>query len=139
MLQFPIVYRTSRWLLAMVGVGLAISIAGVWIFRQRAGAVVETIGLGALAALFALGIVEGLTARVVLGVERLDILSNFRRTSVARSEVVRAVGEKGVPVAIQLRSGAWLKLPTLGTGPHANTLRAWIRSGSPAGAGDHRD
>jgi hypothetical protein len=63
----------------------------------------------------------------VLGAESLEIVSNFKRRSVPRSEIVRAVGEKGVPVAVELRSGGWLKLPPLGSGPHANTVRAWIR------------
>lgn len=128
MASYPLVFRTSRWILAIVGGGLAICVAGARHFSHRPGDSLETFGFAGLAIMFAIGLVEGLHARVVLGTATLEIVSNFRRTVVPRGDVVRAVGEKGVPVAIELRSGAWLKLPSLGTGPHANTIRAWLRS-----------
>ena len=125
--RLPLVFRLSPWVLGIVAAGLAISVAGTVLFADRAGASLETAGLAGLALLFAVGLAEGLTSRVVLTVDALEIRSNFRRTSIPRAEILRAVGEKGVPVVVQLRSGRWVKLPVLGSGPHANTLRAWIR------------
>lgn len=128
MARYPLTFRTSVWVLAIVAAGLAISVTGAWHFSNRQGASLEKFGFFALTFLFAVGLIEGLVARVVLGMQTLEIVSNFKRTEVARSEIVRAVGEKGVPVAVELRSGGWLRLPALGTGPHANTIRAWLRN-----------
>jgi len=38
------------------------------------------------------------------------------------------VAEKGAPVSIERASGGWLRLPAT-SGPHPNTLRAWLRRG----------
>jgi hypothetical protein len=128
MAAYPLAFRTSRWILALVAAGLAISVAGSWHFSKGPGAAIETFGFVGLAVMFTIGLIEGLVARVVLGIRTLEIVSNFRGTEVPRTDIVRAVGEKGVPVAVELRSGGWLKLPALGTGPHANTVRAWLRN-----------
>jgi len=129
-LERPVTYRISLWLLGIIAMGLVISAAGAVLFAGREGESVEAVGLAGLAILFAVGIVEGLASRVVLGAESLEVVSSFKRTTVPRAEIVRVVGEKGVPVAVQLRSGEWLKLPRLGTGPHANTVRAWVKRAS---------
>lgn len=120
-------FRTSAWILALVAAGLALSVAGFLVFRTEPDEVWTTLGFAGLGIAFATGLLEAATARVVLEPEALEVVSNFRRRRIPRSDVVCAVGEKGVPVAIELRTGGWYKLPTLGTGPHANTLRAWIR------------
>lgn len=132
MIQFPLVFKTSRWVLGIVAAGLAICVAGTLHFSRQPGAELEVVALTGLTLLFAVGLVEGLTARVELNLETLEVVTNFRRRAIPRAEVIRAVGEKGVPVAIELRSGGWLKLPRLGTGPHANTVRAWIKRSAAA-------
>ena len=138
MAEYPLAFRTSLWVLGLVSCGLVISVAGTWYFSSRTGASIETFGFIGLSIMFAAGLVEGLLARVVLGTELLEMVSNFKRTRVRREEIVRAVGERGVPVAVELRSGGWLKLPALGTGPHANTVRAWLRN-APQVEGSQRE
>jgi hypothetical protein len=80
-------------------------------FSLQRGSVFETFALGVLTALFLIGLVEAITARVVLGSEFIEIVSNFRRRRVRRSEILRVVAERGAPPALELRSGGWLKLP----------------------------
>jgi hypothetical protein len=130
----PLVYRTSPWVLGIVALGLAISVAGTVLFARRADRWPELGLFAVLDVLFAAGLVEGLTARIVLGTDALEIRSKFQRASHPRGDFIRAVGEKGVPVALERRSGGWVKLPSLGSGPHANTVRAWIRK-APSGEG----
>jgi hypothetical protein len=119
----------------MVALGLLISIAGTVFFVVRAERWLEIALFALLDVLFVAGVAEGLTARVTLGAEALEIVSNFKRTIVPRDDLLRVVGEKGVPVALERRSGGWVRLPSLGSGPHPNTVRAWIRRTPPPSAG----
>ena len=89
MAEYPLVFRTSRWILGIVGVSLTICVAGAVHFSSRPGSSLETFGLGGLAVLFAIGLADGLFARVVLGIEFLEIVSNFRRIRVRRADIGR--------------------------------------------------
>lgn len=127
---WPRSFRTSPWMYAMLAVAQAMFSAGAIFFRGRPDDRVVWLTFVGLAVFGVVAIAEAATARVVLGETELEIVSNFRRRRYDRADLVRVVGEKGVPVAVERRQGGWIKLPSLGSGPHANTVRAWLRSGS---------
>jgi hypothetical protein len=114
-------------------------VAGAILFWRRPEDRLEWIGFVGFAIFGAVAIAEAATARVVLGESELEIVSNFRRRRYDRAGFVRVVGEKGVPVALERREGGWVKLPSFAGGPHANTVRAWLKrttAEGEAGAGD---
>lgn len=138
MTQYPLVFRTSPWIFVILGIGLLISLVGVRYFFLHSGIGIETIGFVSLSLLFLAGLLDGLFSRTVLGEDTLEFVSNFRRTRINRADIQRVVGEKGVPVAVQLQSGEWIKLGS--TSPHANTIRAWVkRNERRASAPDSRE
>lgn len=120
------VFRSAGWMRLLLALGVGLSVAGATILFSQGPGVLYASGLAALALLFVVGLAESLTSRVALDVDALRIRSNFRNTTVPRAQIVRVSGEKGVAVAVQLQSGAWLKLPSHGGGPHASTVRAWL-------------
>ena len=127
MIELPQTYRPSFWVIGTILAGLGISIAGLLLFRREPDEFWTTLGFGGLVVAFALGLADGLSSRVQLSADSLEVKSNFRRRKVVPSDVVRVVAEKGAPVALELRQGGWFRLPSFGTGPHPNTLRAWVR------------
>ncbi len=127
MIELPQTYRTSFWMIGLVLAGLGISIAGLLHFRREPDEFWTTLVFGGLVVAFALDLADGLTSQVRLSDESLEVRSKFRRRKLLPAEVVRVVAEKGAPVALELRQGGWFRLPSLGTGPHPNTLRAWVR------------
>ena len=129
MAEYQRTFRSSRWLFAILLAALTISVAGTSHFSSQRGPAFATLAFGALTALLAVGLVEAIAARVVLGSESLEIVSNFRRRRVLRTEILRLVAEKGTPIALELRSGEWLRLPSVVT-IHPNTVRAWLKQSS---------
>jgi hypothetical protein len=126
-IELPQTYRTARWLLGILVLGLTICVGGLVDFIRRPGESIATIGFAVLVLLFVAGLAEALSNRIVLEHDRLDVRNRFKRKVVLASDVTRVVAEKGVPIALQLRDGRWYKIPSLGTGPQPNTLRAWVR------------
>jgi hypothetical protein len=106
-----------------------ISVVGIRHFSSQRGSALAIFVFGMLSAVFAIGLVEAITARVVLSPDFIEIVSNFRRKRVLRTEILRIVAEKGTPIALELRSGGWLKLPSVGT-IHPDTIRAWLKQPS---------
>lgn len=119
-------FRTARWVLLVAGASFAGCLVGALLLLRSSGVNATALGLAGLAALFAAGLAEGLVARAVLAPDHLEIFSNFRRTVVPRSDLVRAVAEKGAPIALERASGGWIRLPGTLAGPHINTVRAWL-------------
>ncbi|GMU66291.1 MAG: hypothetical protein AMXMBFR36_25650 [Acidobacteriota bacterium] len=126
-LEWPRVFRTSPWMYALLAVAQAMFTAGALFFRGRPDDRWVWLTFVGFAVFGGVAIAEAATARVALGETELEIVSNFRRRRYHRADLVRVVGEKGVPVAIERRQGGWIRLPSLGSGPHANTVRAWLR------------
>jgi hypothetical protein len=123
----PQVFPAATWLRSLVLAGLVISVAGsIVLFSLRPGSWHWYLLLF-LAALFAVGLVESFTSKVVLGEDTLLIRSNFRATTVPRSDIAAVRYERGSPVALELRSGKWIELPSHGGGPDPSTVRAWLK------------
>lgn len=125
------VFRQPRWIAAGLALMTVACVAGAVAFAGDGGEAWWAIGLALLAVLFAAGVADAVTTRVELHEDSLEIVSNFRRSVVARSELRRVVAEKGAPVSIERASGGWVRLPAA-AGPHPNTLRAWLRRGEGA-------
>jgi len=126
MVELPRTYRASLWIYGVLSVGLVISIAGFFSFWKLSEGAWRAAAFGGLAVLFVAGIAECLLTRVRLTEECLEVRKGFKYTTLHSAEIVRVVAAKGCPTALELRKGGWFKLPALGTGPHPNTLRAWL-------------
>lgn len=120
-------FKSVRWLPVLIGGACSVFLLGAVVLLRHDGPTPTVWALAGLSGLFAVGLAESMTARVVLDPEHLEIVSNFRRTVIPRSELVRAVAEKGVPLALERTSGDWVKLPGTVRGPHINTVRAWLK------------
>jgi hypothetical protein len=136
--EWPVVFRTPPSMYVLLALAEGMFVAGAAFFWNRPDDRLAWLGFVGLAVLGIVAIAEAATARVVLGATELEIVSNFRRRSYDRAGFVRVVGEKGVPVALERREGGWIKLPSSGGGPHANTVRAWLPR-TEAGSGADSD
>jgi len=74
------------------------------------------------------GFIDAMTARVELNNESIVIVQNLIRREYPRSMFVKVTWGKGMPVALQSKSGEWVRLPGVGKSSQAvvNTLRAWL-------------
>lgn len=76
---------------------------------------------------FALGgIIETLLLRIRLTDDALLVTDLRGRRSYSIADIVRVEEAKGVPTAILLTSGQWVKLPSVGTDV-GNSIRAWLK------------
>lgn len=87
-----------------------------------------TLTSGLMTFMATVGSLEAMTCRVELWEESMIIVSNFKKRYFPRSAFSKVVGERGVPVALQTTSGAWVTLPyALAGGPSvAATVRKWL-------------
>jgi len=123
-------YRSAPWLVALVACGGLIAASGAVVLYRMQGASLTTAGLALLTLMFALGLAESLTTRIVLHPDTLVVVRNFRRHRIERTNIERAVQERGTAIALELKGGGWFELPSLAREPHINTLRAWLKNGT---------
>lgn len=122
-------FRSSRSMI-VVSVGCAALFTAVAIVAYLTrGASWVIVGLFALAAFAAAGVLDVMTQRFELHEDRLVVVRNFRRREYPRAMFVKAQWAKGVPVSLQTTTGEWIQLPAVGGSSQGlvNTLRAWIR------------
>ena len=93
-----------------------------------------SVGLGIVSAIAALAFLDSFFARLVLGEKSLVIVENFKRREIGKDQIKKVVAESGVPVAIQLNNGEWLKVPNLGhsTKVIAERIHKWSRKSGAA-------
>jgi hypothetical protein len=72
-------------------------------------------------------IIETLALRVLLTDDAMLVTDLRGRRSYSITDIVRVEEAKGVPTAILLTSGQWVKLPSVGTGL-GNSIRAWLKT-----------
>ena len=125
-------FRTPLWLTVLLGIGCGLSIVGALSLAKLGNSQWESIVLWCLAVFFVVAIIDARLTKVVLECDELKIISNFHQKTIPRTEVVRAVAEKGAPIALEKKDGSWVLLPETVSAPHPNTLRAWIKRGQNA-------
>lgn len=136
----PRIFRTRPWVRLLAGAACAASVFGTAAIHRAEGLSLTVAGFGLISMVFAAAFAESMLARVVLRPDEIEYRQNFRRHVVKRSELVRAVHEKGGPIVIERASGGWIRLPVGLSGLHVNTLRAWLKSPqSPGDAGGRED
>lgn len=64
-----------------------------------------------LGLLFLLGFADSMTAFVSLGEHDLTVRSNFRTRRILIVDITKVVRAKGCPIALQMRTGEWYRLP----------------------------
>ncbi len=129
------VFRADGWVGWVVLAGCVVSCIGALALFLSEGSGLYSAGLVLLASFFLVAYLENRHTRVQLTDDQLLVAVNFRAHYYARSDLLRVVAEKGCPVAIETRSGAWIQLPETISSLHPNTLRAWIRRVAPAESG----
>lgn len=113
----------------LVSVALMLSIGGAVVLYRLKGWTALSIAAVLVALVAIAGLLDVLTARVILNAESIVVVQNLRRREYPRSAFTKVTWAKGVPVALQKKEGAWVRLPSVGKGSQAlaNTIRAWIR------------
>jgi hypothetical protein len=124
------IFRTTPWLVGAVIVADLLFATAAWVTYRRQGMSTITMLSSGLAVFGLLGIVEVLTARIILADDALEVTKFWVRRSYARDAIRRATFEKGCPVALELSDGHWAKLPDLGHNSQSvtNSIRAWLKA-----------
>ncbi|MBL8516946.1 MAG: hypothetical protein JNM76_08250 [Betaproteobacteria bacterium] len=123
-------FRAATWYIVAACLAWALFVTVALVSWRASGFSLVTLGLAAGSVLALAGLADALTLRVTLQADAIDYVCNFRRRRVARADIKRVVAEKGTPLTLELSSGGWVRLPSLGGRLHANTLRAWLRRGA---------
>lgn len=127
-------FRQSRWVVVIVGLGAACSVAGFVVLGKTLGSDWPIWLLGGLAVMFVLGLVDAVSSSVRLDPDVLQMRNNFRHRMLKREQLVEVSWAKGCPVSVKDRSGKWTHLPPLGdSSAMANGIRAWLK-GAQQGA-----
>jgi hypothetical protein len=122
-------FRTPVWLRVLcVFAAIAFSLASYYLYTTEGWSWL-TIGCGVLAVVAVAGAFDAFMTRVELYPERMVVVANLRRREYSRSAFTGVSWAKGVPVTLQLRSGAVLKLPEVGRSTQGvcNSIRAWLK------------
>jgi hypothetical protein len=127
-------FVAPSWLRAILVVGALAACSGASVLIHQNGLSTGSGVLGALAVLILAGLADSLLCRVVLYPDRLVIVSNFRKREYQRMQFNRATWSKGVPVALELVEGGWVKLPDFVTGGPGvlSIFRAWLQGAQNA-------
>ena len=121
------VFRLGPGWIAFFAALTALFALGAYATYQERGWTWVSVGLALSAVILGLGsIIETLVLRIELTEEALLVRDLRGRRSYARAEIERVTQEKGVPPAIQLRDGRWIKLPSVANNL-PNSVRAWLK------------
>jgi len=131
------VIGTAPWLVAAAAIAEAIFTAGAVVFFLLQGLSAWFFAVVALALTASLAVAETVISRIVLSRDALEIRSLRGRRRIPVEDIRGVTWEGGSGVAVQLATGAWVKLPELGRDSQglASTMRAWLRTTGTQGAG----
>ena len=124
------IFRTAPWMIVAVFAAELLFVTSAWVSYRRQGPSTVTMLSVALAVFGLLGIVEVLTARLLLADDALHVTKFWTRRSYPRETIRQATYAKGCPVTLELSNGQWAKLPDLGhnTQGITNSIRAWLKA-----------
>ncbi len=120
----------ARWVVVLIALGAALSLGFVIVLLPQQGWSITVLVLSGLAAMFLLGLTDGLVSRIVLGPNAIHVVSLRGRRSYDRAEIASTKIDGG-SVFLELRGGGWAKLPDTGRNALGvlNTVRAWLKRG----------
>jgi hypothetical protein len=72
------------------------------------------------------GVIETLALKISLTDDAMLVTDYRGRRRYAMADIARVEEAKGVPTAILLKDGRWVKLPAVGS-DLGNSIRAWLR------------
>jgi hypothetical protein len=122
------VFKRGDAVLAMVAGATLLFIVGALMTYRHSGWTWVSIGLTLAAIVFGGGgMVETVVERVELTPDALVIRRLWGTRRIPIEQIERVEEAKGVPPAVRLRDGQWLKLPEVG-GNFGNSARAWLRA-----------
>jgi hypothetical protein len=85
-----------------------------------------TIGMAGAVVVGILGIFESLVVRIQLTDDTMIVTDLRGRRRYPVTEIERIEEAKGVPAALLLKEGRWVKLPSVGNSL-GNSVRAWLK------------
>jgi hypothetical protein len=102
------VVRPPR-LLPALGLAIMVAVAATFFILDESS--LWKLGGLTLGLVFLLGFADSMTAFVSLGEHDLTVRSNFRTRHVLTVDITKVVRAKGCPLALQMRTGEWYRLP----------------------------
>jgi hypothetical protein len=113
--------------LIFVGVTALFALGAYMTYRAR-GWTWVSVGLTGAAAILGIGsIIESLILRIELTDDAMIVTDLRGRRRYAITEIEGIEEAKGVPPALRLTGGKWVKLPSVGSNL-GNSVRAWLRA-----------
>jgi len=121
------VFRIGRGM-QLVFVGLtALFAAGAWMTHRQGGWGWVSIGLAVATVVLGFGsILESLVLRIELADDAMIVTELTGRRRYPKTDIDRVAEAKGVSPSLLLKSGRWVKLPSVGS-DLGNSVRAWLK------------
>lgn len=119
------IFRYPRW---VVGIALFSTCACIFGTLQMYPSTLS-LGLGTLALIFMIGLLDTIITHVQLTPEKLIIKTLFKHHTVEKSNIAKASWAKSCPAIIELTSGQLLKLPPINDSLSVtNSIRTWLKT-----------
>ena len=96
-------------LLNALGLAIMVAVAATFFILDESR--LWKLGGLTLGLVFLLGFADAMTAFVSLGEHDLIVRSNFRARRILIKDITKVVRAKGCPLALQMRTGEWDRLP----------------------------
>lgn len=122
------VLRASPLLLGVVTAAEILFLAGTWVLYRSEGLNLRTLFLAGAAVAGTIGLADALTRRIVLAPDALQVSGLWGCRSYAKRDIVGVTEEKGVPAALRLADGRWVRLPPDVGRSIGNSIRAWLKA-----------
>jgi hypothetical protein len=121
------VFRAGPWMVLLL-VGVTLLFAGMAFAAWRTGGWTwVSLSLAAASVILGLGgILETLLLRIELTDDAMLVTDLRGRRRYAMADIERVEEAKGVPPALLLRDGRWVKLPSVAASL-GNSVRAWLK------------
>jgi hypothetical protein len=119
-------FRAGKGLIAGSLLSALIFAAGAVMTYRLQGWNWVSVGLTCASVLGLAGVIETFALRIRLTDDAMLVTDARGRRRYPVSDIARVEEAKGVPAAILLKSGRWVRLPPVGS-DLGNSIRAWLR------------